>query len=272
MIAETVSLVSPAVSTPRLRSLWPREHGAYGQLGLPLLTALLLGRPTVAALSLTVAFCAAFVAHESLLVVLGLRGGRAKREAGDRATRWLVVLGAVAALGGAVGVALGGAGVGGSLGVSVALGAALGPFILRRKERTLGGELLAVGALSSTAVPVGLAAGAGVGAAVMAAGVWALGHGALTVVIRGVIAHARGPSDAHLALRALGVVWLFLAVVVAHGVGLGGGALVGGLAPLCGLSLALAVVRPPARYIKVVGWVSVLGGVLTTAVLVGALR
>jgi len=160
----------------------------------------------------------------------------------------------------------------GSLGVSVALGVALAPFILRRKERSLGGELVAVGALSSTAVPVALGAGVTMGAALVAAAVWALGHGALTVVIRGVIAHARSQPDAHLALRALGVLWLFLAAVAAHGLGLGGGALVAGLAPLCGLSLALAVARPPVRYIKVVGWVSVLGGAFTTAVLVGCLR
>jgi hypothetical protein len=56
------------------RSLWPREHGAYFQLALPLIAAHLLRAPTVAMAALTAAACLVFVAHEPLLVVLGHRG------------------------------------------------------------------------------------------------------------------------------------------------------------------------------------------------------
>src|SRR5262245_28487506 len=67
----------------------PREHGAYGQLLFPLVTALAVGWPTVAAYGLAVAGIALFVAHEPLLVVMGQRGVRAEREQTRRAWRWL---------------------------------------------------------------------------------------------------------------------------------------------------------------------------------------
>src|SRR5262249_5958355 len=50
------------------RSLWPREHGAYAQLGAPLATALARQVPTVPAALLAAAACCAFLANEPLLV------------------------------------------------------------------------------------------------------------------------------------------------------------------------------------------------------------
>jgi hypothetical protein len=55
------------------RSLWPREHGAYAQLGAPLATAIAMQAPTIGALALASAACLAFLANEPLLVVLGHR-------------------------------------------------------------------------------------------------------------------------------------------------------------------------------------------------------
>ena len=65
---------------PRPRSLLPQEHGAWGQLAMPILSALALGAPSAAALLLTAATVLAFLAHEPWLVVLGHRGMRAKAE------------------------------------------------------------------------------------------------------------------------------------------------------------------------------------------------
>ena len=79
-----------AHSSPR--SLMPREHGAYGQLALPLLTALFSGRPTAAAFLYSTAAVFAFFAHEPLLVLLGQRGSRAFRELGARARLRLTLL------------------------------------------------------------------------------------------------------------------------------------------------------------------------------------
>ena len=85
-----------AVPAPVRRSMLPHEHGAWGQLAMPLLTALAIGRPTVAALLLTAAVVLAFVAHEPLLVLLGQRGRRAIQEDGARARRWLAATGGLA--------------------------------------------------------------------------------------------------------------------------------------------------------------------------------
>lgn len=54
---------------------------------LPIAAALGAGRPSAAALALALGFVAAFLAHESLLVLLGLRGPRARREQGGVAVR-----------------------------------------------------------------------------------------------------------------------------------------------------------------------------------------
>ena len=88
------------------RSLWPKEHGAYAQLLAPLALALVHGPITPASVALAIASVLAFVAHEPLLVVLGLRGTRAAREEGPRARRHLLALGGGALALGAAGLAL----------------------------------------------------------------------------------------------------------------------------------------------------------------------
>src|SRR5688572_32010037 len=90
----------------RQRSLWPREHGAYAQLAAPLLTALVVVRPTVAAGLLAAAACCAFLANEPLLVVLGHRGKRMREQAGTRAARRLALLASLAAAMGIAGLVL----------------------------------------------------------------------------------------------------------------------------------------------------------------------
>ena len=80
--------------------LLPREHGAYAQLLFPLLCALLVGHPRLGAYLLAVAAAGAFLAHESLLVVLGQRGIRATREQGGDARRSLAIFGGTALVAG----------------------------------------------------------------------------------------------------------------------------------------------------------------------------
>lgn len=88
------------------RSLAPREHGAYGQIGLPLITALAMGTPSVSAILLTVGAVLVFAAHEPLLLLLGRRGLRAQRYGSPRARRSLRILAAGAAVSGLLGLAL----------------------------------------------------------------------------------------------------------------------------------------------------------------------
>src|SRR6266540_2736363 len=87
---------APAPAAREEPSLLPREHGAWGQLAMPLATGLALGRPGAAALLLVAGIVLAFLAHEPLLVVLGQRGRRVKEALGARAARRLAALGAAA--------------------------------------------------------------------------------------------------------------------------------------------------------------------------------
>ena len=57
-------MAAAVVGTSKQRSLAPKEHGAYAQLGLPLLAALLMGRPTLLSALLVVGFACALLAHE----------------------------------------------------------------------------------------------------------------------------------------------------------------------------------------------------------------
>src|SRR5512144_1204189 len=136
-----------AAAPPPRRALVPREHGAYGQLAMPLVAALAIGRPTLASAALTVAFVAAFVAHESLLVVAGQRGRRALEVDGPRARRTLSLLGAVALAAAAVGVALAPVAARAALVAPALLAGAVGWLAVRRLEMTTGGEMVAGAAL-----------------------------------------------------------------------------------------------------------------------------
>ncbi len=54
----------------------PKEHGAYGQLAFPLVTALAVSGTSVPAGLIALAVVACFLAHEPLLVLLGMVSSR----------------------------------------------------------------------------------------------------------------------------------------------------------------------------------------------------
>jgi len=138
--------------------MWPKEHGAYAQLAIPLVTALVAGRPTIAAALFALAACAAFFAHEPGAILIGARGTRARREEGPRARRWLAGTASIAALSGLSALAL--APDARLLAfAALAVAAFAGLVLYERKERTVAGEIVAAVALSGAAAPVGAACG-----------------------------------------------------------------------------------------------------------------
>ncbi len=258
--------------TAPTRSLMPREHGAYGQLALPLTSALAVSAPSWASLALGAGFVAAFLAHEPLLVALGQRGGRAKREHGARASRRGITLAALSLLGMTLGAHLGGPGARAALLLPAAFALALAPFVISRRERSLPGEVLAAAALSATALPVARAGGAPLGSSLVVVAVWTVGFAVATVVIRGVIAASRGDAAARLPLRATLPAVALVAGAGLWSVGPAARAFALGVAPLCLLSLALAIWPPPARQIRAVGWANVAASVVTLVALIAQLR
>jgi hypothetical protein len=266
----------PPLQKHARRSLLPREHGAYGQLALPLATALALvvvkAGVTVSSIALSVSSVAAFLAHEPLLVVVGLRGSRAHREDGERARRFLLGAGFVAFAAGVVAFVFAPALARVSLVASLALVISLLPLIARRRERSLVGELVAATALSSVSLPILLAASVPLRAALTVFGIWAASFASCTLVIRGVLVHARGDARSRLRLRALAPV-----VVLASGAALAALGVIEptaamALLPLSLASLGLAVFPPPAKRIRAVGWSVVAAGAFTFLMLVVGIR
>jgi hypothetical protein len=172
-------------------SMLPREHGAYAQLGFPLVTALALGRPGPAALLLVVAIAAVFLLHEPLMILTGGRGGRAKRETGETARRRAAVLAAIALAAGGAGLWLAPAAARATALIPLVFAGLLAPLIFSRNEKTALGELLVAWSLSTTMIPVAVAAGVGPGAAMAAAAVWAIAFSLSTVTVRAIIARAK---------------------------------------------------------------------------------
>ena len=141
------------------RSMWPKEHGAWAQLAIPLVTALVAGRPTIAAALFAVAGCAAFFAHEPGAILLGVRGTRARREESARARQWLASTSAITALFGLLAFALAPPDARLFAFAALALAVLAALLLYERKERTRGGEVVAASALAGAAAPVGSACG-----------------------------------------------------------------------------------------------------------------
>ena len=184
----------------KLRSMWPKEHGAYAQLAVPLVTAFACGRPTLAAALFAFAACAAFVAHEAGAILLGARGKRARREDGPRARTWLLTAAGLAGASGLVAFAL--APDPARLFAVFAFGVAAlaGLLMYERKERTRGGEIVAATALAGAAAPVGSACGLPTWIVLVCWAVWTAQFTVSTFAVHALIhAHVSGKT-----LRATG--------------------------------------------------------------------
>jgi hypothetical protein len=262
-----------AVTTPhtasvrhssRSRLLLPREHGTYGQIALPLVAALFARPVTFGGAALTVAAFGFYLAHEPLLVILGLRGPRARREDGARAHVWLATFMLIGALAGTIGALRISDAARVALVIPVGLSMVVGAFILTRRERTLMGEVAAGCALASASVPVMIADGVSVSHALWALVAWSVGFGAVTPAVRGVIAHQKAPVALVKRLVPLGVPWAVWCVMVAAGAPV---VTVLGALPLLVMASVLSVWPPYPQHLKRIGWALVAATVVATAAL-----
>ena len=245
-------------------SLLPREHGAYAQLALPMVTALASTWPSLSALSMSAAAIAVFLSHEPVAILFGMRGTRALREERNRCVRRLVVLAIVAIAGGIGGLVM--ASPLARIGAAVPLALALPvTFLLARKlERSLGGELLAVAMLSTVSLPIALASGVTQKAALTATAVWIAVFGAATLLARALIRKTDALPRWALATIGASPVLVAVACAAIDFVPLG---VVFALVPTCMLCVALAVSPPPPKRIRMVGWSLAASSVFTCAVL-----
>jgi hypothetical protein len=252
--------------------LIPHEHGAWGQLLLPLVCGLALGRLTAAALLLALSVVLFFVAHEPLLVVLGQRGTRARAEDGPRARRWMAVLLLAATGSGAAGLALAPAAARAAALIPVGMAVVVAGLVWRRCEKTVGGEIVIATALASAAAAVALAGGAGPPAAAAAVLAWVISFAAATLAVHVILVRARskGARDPG-PLHAAGVAGLAAAAVGLAAAGLSP-AIPVAAAPTLLVSLAVCLAQVSPRRLRTLGWALVGSSLVTLGVPVAGLR
>ena len=249
----------------RVRPLNPREHGAYVQALVPLVVALAMGRPTVAAAALALLAVVLFWSHEPLAVLLGHRGRRTLRRDGRRAVRclWFLELTAATAL--ALGLLVGPPVVWALVALPLAASGLAVVLVLTGRERTLAGEMAAMAALTAWSVPVAAAAGATSGQALHAWWVWLLVFGMATVAVRLVGRRKEGASGWP------GVVAAVIAVAattVGATLSWWPATTVAAVLPAAVVTVAVSVLRPHPRHMRLLGWTFAVTAAATGLVLV----
>jgi hypothetical protein len=257
----------------RPRSLLPQEHGAWGQLAMPLLSAFAIGGLAPPALLLAAATVLGFLAHEPWLVVLGHRGVRALREEGARARRVMWGFLAAAGVTGLLGLWLAPPAARAALLVPAALAAAVIGFVLARRERTVAGELTVVSALASSGFAVALAGGAPLAAAAAATLTWILAFASSVFAVHVVMVRALSRGEEEHRWRNAGLAALVGGGGSAAAVALGlGWAVPAAVAPTLLLSLVVCLAPFSARQLRELGWGLVVSTSASLVVLIWFLR
>ena len=261
------------------RKMVPREHGAYAELLFPIVSVFLGGSPTTATWLLAVGAMACFLANEPRLVLFGQRGTRMKRAESDRAKRALLVFLLIALGTGVAGLLLTTTVVQYAVGVPLLLGAALMMLAIQGLERSMIGEGLAAATLSSIAIPLGLSAGLDLISTLALAMIWLVTSLLGTAVVRLTVGRAKAKTDEDLARvrfkRALLV--LVCLAVIAVGVAAPLGSRVGlwvlaAAAPVAVVVLAIAVLQPTTRRLRLMGWSLVAANLCSLIAVVTTLR
>src|SRR5512145_433321 len=143
----------------------PKEHGAYGQVAFPLVTAFAVAGISTAGLLLAIAVIAGFLAHEPAAIVLGLRGSRAQRELAATAQSWLGSCLAILIVTGLAALVFLDLSARWSLAVPAVPLSLLVFAMLYGREKSWYGEAAAALTFAGVSVPIALAAGASIGVA-----------------------------------------------------------------------------------------------------------
>jgi hypothetical protein len=256
--------------------LLPREHGAYGQIAFPLLTAFAVAGMSPGGLLFAAAVLASFITHEPGMVLLGRRGIRARAEHGGAAMRWFGVCASIAVIAAIAAIATMPPDARRSIAIPLAPAALLCVAIARNREKSWYGELAAALAFSGAAIPVCLAASAPASTAVAVAVSFALLFITGTLAVRVVVLRVRGGGDPRAAALTR---WTTGAVVAGSALALGMASAAQGVphalpaAAAPGLLAAgvVAAFPPPARRLRTVGWMLVSASAATSLILVAML-
>ena len=239
----------------------PREHGAYAELLFPIVTVFLGGAVTTSTWLLTIAAIAAFLANEPLLVLVGQRGTRIKREEGDRAERALLLFALVAVSAGIAGLLVAPRSAQLAVVLPLLLGAGLIMLAIQGLERSMFGEALAAAALSTIAFPLGLSAGLHPNAALAVSLIWTISSLVGTAVVRLTVARTKAKTEGdHRKVRAKRTLLIVVCVaLIASGVSAPFGSrpalwIVAAVIPISVVALVVASLPLTARRLRLIGW------------------
>lgn len=261
------------------RKMVPREHGAYAELLFPMVTVFLGGSPSVSTWLLAVGAISSFLANEPILVLVGQRGNRMKREEGIRARRALLAFGLFAGVAGLAGLVLAPPAAQYTVAVPLVLGIVLVWLAIQGLERSMMGEALAAATLSSIAIPLGLTAGWRASEAIAVALIWLVTSLLGTSVVRLTVARAKAKSDEE--LRRVGLKRALLMAVCVVIIAIGGTTLAGprgwpmvfaASLPVAVTVLVMTILQPTTRRLRLLGWSLVGANMLTLIAVVSALR
>ena len=255
----------------------PREHGAYGQLLLPLATALAISGVHVSAILTAIAALAAFVAHEPLIVLLGGRGVRAQREQRRTAISWLAASSGIAIVAGLGAVVSAPPDKRWLFAWPLAAAAVLAVLLANGREKSTLGEIVSAIAFASVTIPISMATVSSPLRGFIVAFTFASLFIVSTLGVRVVVLTTRGGGDPHAvrltrwqlaaALAVIGV-GLFLAVLSDVSAGVAALAILPGVT----VAIALALRPPPARRLRTVGWTLLSTSAFLAVALVATLR
>jgi hypothetical protein len=259
-----------------MSALLPKEHGVYGQLLFPTVTSLIVTGPALPAVLLLVAAAGGFLAHEPLLVLVGRRGPRARRDDGSRAAVWLTVTVVVVVVAGLLAIWTAPAHARWAFAVPLAPLAVVAGALATGREKTTPGEIAVALAFATLPVPMCLTAGAPPATGVTLAVVFGTLFIAGTLGVRAVVLTVRGGGDPAAVRATRRALLVFSVAVSAALVALAGlllpWAALAAVAP--GLVAAIAVAwRPPSpTRLRTLGWALVSTSTLAALVLIAALR
>ncbi len=247
-------------------------------LAFPILSGLAIGGLSWPGVAFAVLAVCGFLAHESVLVVLGARGERIRSKQTAQARGRLLRLAAIAIVAGATFAWTAPAAVWGVGVLPASLGVLVGVLLLVRKTKSLPGELLVATTFSSVHAVLAAAGGAGAAATYWPVISWVACFSLATLSVhalkyrfkgrgpgRRAVAVAPALAGVGIALGILGV--LGLLGVLAGAPGRAAGAAVAVL-PKSAVVALLSVLPANPRHLKRVGWAFVVADTLALAVLV----
>jgi len=240
-------------------------------LAFPVASGLLVGGFTWAGVAFAALAVVGFLAHESVMIVLGARGGRIRGAHAPHARRRLLALGLVALACVAVVVRTAPPGLWTPTLVTLMLALTVGALLVTGTTKSLPGELLVAATFSSVHAVIAAAAGATREATWLPAAVWIVSFTLATLGVHALKAGFKGRGPGLWTIRvapALAVLVLLLGLASRGVVGLGVGL---APAPKALTVLAVAALHVHPRHLKRLGWSFVTADLLTLVLLTASL-